>query len=106
MSSSVESGDVKAFSRDKVKLCLNSGMMVNDATMIRANVIGSNGIVHVHDKVILLLQFDEIDATSAAPSLWPTKVNLLKIPSMATSINFYKLTFTTDDFSMLGMCTA
>ena len=55
LSSSLESGDVKTLNGDTVKISLESGVAINDATVIRADVIGNNGIVHVLDKVIVPL---------------------------------------------------
>ena len=54
-SSSVENGDVKMLNQDTVKISLKSGMTINDATVITADVIGRNGFIHVHNKAILHL---------------------------------------------------
>ena len=37
----------------KVKITNMSGVMVNDAHVVKADVLPSNGVIHVIDKVIL-----------------------------------------------------
>jgi uncharacterized surface protein with fasciclin (FAS1) repeats len=54
LSSSLESGDVQTLSGDSVTIEVSdSGVTVNDATVTTADVIASNGVVHVIDKVLL-----------------------------------------------------
>ncbi|MFT4739218.1 MAG: putative surface protein with fasciclin (FAS1) repeats [Cyclobacteriaceae bacterium] len=38
---------------DKVKVSLKSGAKINDASVVIADIVASNGVVHVIDKVIL-----------------------------------------------------
>merc|ERR1712115_404489 len=54
VSSGLESGNVSTLSGDKVKVEVSdSGVMVNEANVIVADVIASNGIIHVIDAVLL-----------------------------------------------------
>ncbi|MEO1253578.1 MAG: fasciclin domain-containing protein [Bacteroidota bacterium] len=38
---------------DKIKVDLSNGAMINDAKVVSADIMASNGVVHVIDKVIL-----------------------------------------------------
>jgi len=54
LSSSLESGDVETLNGDSVTIEVSdSGVAVNDATVTTADVIASNGVIHVIDKVLL-----------------------------------------------------
>merc|ERR1712003_546700 len=54
LSSSLVSGAINTLNGDKVKVTvIGSGVMINDADVILADVIASNGIVHVIDEVLL-----------------------------------------------------
>merc|ERR1719401_75652 len=54
LSSSLVNEDIKTLNGGNVKIAVTgSGVMVNDADVILANVIASNGIVHVIDEVLL-----------------------------------------------------
>merc|ERR1712176_933469 len=54
LSSSLVNGVIKTLNGDNVKIAVTgSGVMVNDADVILANVIASNGVVHVIDEVLL-----------------------------------------------------
>jgi len=37
----------------EIKIDLDNGVMVNDATVVTADVAADNGVIHVIDKVIL-----------------------------------------------------
>jgi len=53
MSSDVTSGDVKTMQGADVKLTVGSSIKINDATVISADNVASNGVIHVIDKVII-----------------------------------------------------
>ncbi len=53
-SSSLTSGDTKTLEGDTVKVSVSSGgVTVNDAKVIQPDIIASNGVIHVIDKVII-----------------------------------------------------
>ena len=65
-SSSLTSGDVETLNGDSVAITVSdSGVMVNDANVVTPDIMASNGIIHVIDKV-LLPPPDEEPATTAA----------------------------------------
>ncbi len=53
-STDLEEGKVKTVQGSKIKIKLDdSSVMVNDANVVKADIITSNGVIHVIDKVIL-----------------------------------------------------
>ncbi len=52
-STDLEEGKVKTVEGSKIKVQLSDSVMVNDATVVKADIITSNGVIHVIDKVIL-----------------------------------------------------
>ena len=53
-STAVTNGDVETVSGDSITIAVSdSGVKINEANVITADVIGSNGIVHVIDKVLI-----------------------------------------------------
>ena len=63
-SSSIESGDVETLNGDSITVDVSdAGIMVNDANVITADIMASNGVIHVIDKVLLP---PEDDATGSA----------------------------------------
>ncbi len=54
VSTDLESGDVTTVAGDPVKVTVESGAVtVNNANVVQADVMGSNGVIHVIDKVLL-----------------------------------------------------
>jgi len=52
--SEITDGSVETVAGDPVTLSVADGMvMVNDATVVEADIMGSNGVIHVIDKVIM-----------------------------------------------------
>ena len=76
----MSSGNVETLNGDDVEVTVSDGdVMVNDATVTTADVIASNGIVHIIDKV-LMPPTDDTPATEppvAAPSKSPTSASVL-----------------------------
>ena len=80
-STAVTNGDVETVSGDSITIAVSdSGVKINEANVITADVIGSNGIVHVIDKVLIP----------------PLDVPDEKLDSI------YGIASTVDDFSTLG----
>lgn len=53
-STALQSGDTETLSGDRVKVNVSSsGVMVNDAKVVQADIKANNGVIHVIDKVIL-----------------------------------------------------
>ncbi len=52
-STDLEEGKVKTVQGSKIKIDLGNSVMVNDATVVKADIMTSNGVIHVIDKVIL-----------------------------------------------------
>ena len=54
MAADIAAGDVATVAGPTVKLTITDGkVMVNDATVVTADVAASNGVIHVIDKVLL-----------------------------------------------------
>ena len=54
MAADIAAGDVATVAGPTVKLTITDGkVMVNDATVVTADVVASNGVIHVIDKVLL-----------------------------------------------------
>merc|ERR1712157_253182 len=70
VSSGLSSGDVPTLQGDELKIEVSeSGVMVNDANVIMADVIASNGIVHVIDAVLLPPTDDEVTTDPSEESI-------------------------------------
>jgi len=67
-SSAVETGEVEALNGDKLKVDTSSGVMINDAKVIMPDIIASNGIIHVIDKVLMPPADPVPDGSTAAPT--------------------------------------
>ena len=52
-SSSLSNGSVETLNGKSVSISTDKGVMVNDAKVITADVLATNGVVHVIDKVLL-----------------------------------------------------
>ncbi len=77
LSSGLISGDVETLNGDLLTVTVGDmGVMVNNATVIAADVMASNGVVHVIDKVLLPPDDDAADTpapeTTAAPETTET----------------------------------
>lgn len=74
-SSSLKSGDIETLSGDSITITAvsGSGIMVNDAFVLTADIMASNGIIHVIDKV-LLPPADDGQAAVDAPATALTAV--------------------------------
>ena len=53
LSTEVVAGDAASVEGSNLALATDMGVMVNDATVIKADVVGSNGVIHVIDKVLV-----------------------------------------------------
>ena len=53
LSTDVVAGDAASLEGSALALTTDMGVMVNDATVIQADVVGSNGVIHVIDKVLV-----------------------------------------------------
>ena len=53
LSTDVVAGDAASLEGSTLALTTDMGVMVNDATVIQADVVGSNGVIHVIDKVLV-----------------------------------------------------
>jgi len=53
LSTEVVAGDAASVEGSTLALTTDMGVMVNDATVIQADVVGSNGVIHVIDKVLV-----------------------------------------------------
>ncbi|MFM7363506.1 MAG: fasciclin domain-containing protein [Cuspidothrix sp.] len=53
LSSDLKSGEVKTLQGDPMTVKVNNGVQVNDATVTKADIEGSNGVIHQIDNLIL-----------------------------------------------------
>ena len=53
LSSDLKSGEVKSLQGDPITVEVNNGVQVNDATVTKADIEGSNGVIHQIDNLIL-----------------------------------------------------
>jgi uncharacterized surface protein with fasciclin (FAS1) repeats len=53
LSTDVVAGDAPTVEGSTLALATDMGVMVNDATVIQADVLASNGVIHVIDKVLV-----------------------------------------------------
>merc|ERR1712087_171381 len=60
-SSGLTSGDVPTLSGDSVAVAVSDGVTVNGANVVGADIIASNGIIHVLDAVLLPPAKDDMD---------------------------------------------
>ena len=49
----VKAGDVKTVNGKTIKITTDKGVMVNNAKVIKTDVVASNGVIHVIDTVLL-----------------------------------------------------
>ena len=68
----LEAGDVETVNGATVTVSLDDGVMVNDATVVAADVMASNGVIHVIDSV-LLPPAPEAEATEAMGDMEATE---------------------------------
>jgi len=53
MSSDLSNTSVATLNGKKIKVNLSNGVMINDSKVVKADITGSNGVVHVIDKVLI-----------------------------------------------------
>lgn len=53
LSSDLANGEVGTLSGNKIMIDLSSGVMINESSVVLADIQGANGVVHVIDKVLL-----------------------------------------------------
>ena len=104
LSSDLVSGDIETLNGDFVTITLSeSGIVVNDANVISADIEASNGVIHVIDKVLLPPTDQEPgDADTATPTA--TAVDDTMEESMDTDImgaTIVDIAVGNDDFSAL-----
>ena len=66
LSSSLATGDVATLNGATVAVTVDDGVMVNDSTVIVADIITSNGIIHVIDAVLLPPSGDDAESEESA----------------------------------------
>ena len=123
-SSSLESGDVPTLNGDSVTIDVSEdGVKVNDAMVVKADVIASNGIIHAIDTVLMPPDdspADEDDTVEVTPeseatqSPGPISVPvpapapvLTTTPTLSTTeaaavVSIYDIASTSDGFGTLG----
>ena len=86
-SSGLSSGNVETLNGDSVDVTVSDGgVMVNDATVTTSDVIASNGIVHIIDKV-LMPPADETPTTAASSGSKSSKPFSKSAKSKATKLS-------------------
>ncbi len=53
MSTDLTNTSVATLNGEKIKVDLSNGVMINDSKVVKADISGSNGVVHVIDKVLI-----------------------------------------------------
>lgn len=53
MSSDLTNSSVKTLNGKKIKVDLSNGVHINDSQVIKADIKGTNGVIHVIDKVLI-----------------------------------------------------
>ena len=53
MSSDLKSSSVTTLNGEKIKVDLSNGVHINDSKVIKADIKGKNGVIHVIDKVLI-----------------------------------------------------
>ena len=75
-STSLVTGDVETVNGATVAVTVSdSGITVNDANVITPDIVASNGIIHIIDKVLLPPEESEIDTRSPILALTPPPVS-------------------------------
>lgn len=98
LSSSLASGDVETLNGATVAVTVDDGVSVNDSTVVIADIITSNGIIHVVDAVLLPPSDDAEPEESAEPE------EVAEESAMEDSDppSIYEIAATNDAFSTLG----
>ena len=77
LSSDLVDGPVETLNGDTIDVDLSNGVMINDATVTTADIIGCNGVIHVIDKVLLPPADDTTtEATDAPPATEPAALGM------------------------------
>jgi uncharacterized surface protein with fasciclin (FAS1) repeats/alpha-tubulin suppressor-like RCC1 family protein len=85
-SSSLESGDIETLNGDSVTVTVSdAGITVNDANVITADIMASNGVIHVIDKVLLPPEDNEGNSESGSVSDMTISPSLSSVSSSPTS---------------------
>lgn len=53
MSSDLSNTSVETLNGKKIKIDLSEGVMINESEVIKADITGKNGVIHVIDKVLI-----------------------------------------------------
>jgi len=53
MSTDLKNSSVATLNGQKIKVDLSNGVKINDSSVVKADITGSNGVVHVIDKVLI-----------------------------------------------------
>ncbi|MEZ5104347.1 MAG: fasciclin domain-containing protein [Draconibacterium sp.] len=53
MSTDLSNTSVATLNGKKIKVDLSNGVMINDGKVVKADITGSNGVIHVIDKVLI-----------------------------------------------------
>ena len=100
-SSGLSSGNVETLNGDNVEVTVSDrAVTVNDATVATADVIASNGIIHIIDKVLMPPPAEEpvtLPATTEAPI-----IGSVTTPASDTPGSIYEIAGNAEDFSTLG----
>ena len=98
LSSSLTSGDIETLNGATVAVTVDDGVSVNDSTVVIADIITSNGIIHVIDAVLLPPSDDAEPEESAEPE------EVAEESAMEDSDppSIYEVAATNDAFSTLG----
>ena len=75
-SSTLSTGDVDTLSGDPITVAVSdTGVKINEASVVIPDIIASNGIIHVIDTVLLPPDDDVPAATTGVPTKMPTKMS-------------------------------
>lgn len=71
LSTALVNGPVATLNGQSVTISLTAGVMVNNATVVTADVLASNGVVHVIDRVLLPSLANVNELTASDMSIYP-----------------------------------
>lgn len=75
-STSLVTGDIETVNGEPVAVTVSdSGITINDANVITPDIVASNGIIHIIDKVLLPPEQSEIDTSSPILAWTPSPVS-------------------------------
>lgn len=69
-----------------VKVDLSNGVKINDSKVVKADIVASNGVIHVIDKVLLPPAGDAPAVDDAAPTDVPKTSSLGMLPFMSLAL--------------------